>query len=299
MQKGNFNFLQMVKRNIEFLNQNIEFWQSNAALLVIIKAITSIYSKIENYHDQQQIKIIGYAKRKDTQKNVFVSSTDMLIGIIHAYATAVNDEQLLGEIKYSRSDIWRLRDMELESLAKKIISISTSHLTELEEFDLSQEIIDTYSSDIKLYNEIRSEPAKAIKKRKTATALLKPLMAELKSIITNRLDKAMKIYKSTNLEFYMEYTKQREIMDTPTYKLSLKGAIIDLKTEEPLQGVIITIPELKLKTETTELGNYQFKNIKRGTYKVEFQREGYKPLTLAIDILDNKTTELDVKMERN
>ncbi len=298
MLKRNLFFLRMVKRTIEYLNQNIEYWQSNAAILVIIKTITLLYEKIENYQEQQQIKIDGYANRKNTQKILTVTSTNMITSVLSAYASAVNDETLLGKVNYSRSDIWRLRDMELENLSKTIIKIAIPLLPELVEYNFSQEILDKYSADIKLYNETRSEPIKAIKRRKTATALLKPLMSELRTIISSRLDKIMKIYETTNPEFYMGYIKHREIVDASTQKLSLKGTVTNLKTEEPMQDVIIRIPELKKETETTVLGNYQFKNIKRGIYKVEFQREGYKPLTLKAEILDSNTTELYVEMER-
>ncbi len=123
-------------------------------------------------------------------------------------------------------------------------------------------------------------------------------MKELREIMKFSLDNVVTQYELTNHEFYHEYINQREIIDISTHRLSLKGTISDLKTQKPLLGVIITIPELKLETESTELGNYQFKNIKRGTYKIQLKRVGYKPITLSTEILDNQTTDMNVEMER-
>ncbi len=298
MLKSNFNFLRMVKRTIDFLNKNKIYWQGNTILVVIISLIVDLNTKVEKLVAKQQSRITGYALKKRTQKKVVVILTDIIAGAIRTYASMTNDTVLQDKVKYSRSDLWRLGDLKFDGLANEIISISTSLLTELTEYGINQETIDNYTAELNLFNTIRTEPREAIKKRKAITALLKPLMSELRNTINVRLDSMMKKFELSHPEFYVEYTKQREIVDTPTHKLSLKGIVTDIKTEEPLSQVIVTIPELKLETETTELGNYQFKNIKRGTYKVELQRVGYKPVTQSTVIQDNHTTELNVEMEK-
>ena len=299
MIKGNINFLRMVKRTIDYLMLNKVIWQNNIALMTIVKLILEFNLKLEKYQTQQQVKIIGYAQKRKAQKNKVVMITDAIASAIRAYASTVNEDVLYGKVKYSRSSIWLLRDEEFESLSNTIITVSISLLNELVEYNITQDTIDNYTKELSLYKEIRTEPMRAIKKRKAATASIKINMVEFREIIKDRLDGMMKQYEITHPDFYMEYTKQREIVDTPTHKLSLKGNVTDIKTQKPLLAVIVTIPQLEKETESTELGNYQFKNINRGTYKVEFQREGYKLKTLATEILDNQTTDMNVEMERN
>ncbi len=299
MIKRNFNFLRMVKRTIDYLNENNIYWQDNIALVAIIKLIIQFYDKIDRYQEEQQLNITGYAQKKNDQKQKVILNTFAIIGSIRAYASTNNDKVLLGKVKYSRSDLWRLRDMELNNLYNTLVKICTSILDNLAEYNITQEVIDNYTSEINNYNEIIREPIKAIKRRKTATASIKIDMPEFRKIISERLDGIMEQYHLTHPYFYLGYTKHREIVDTPTHKLSLKGTVVNLNTSEPMFNVITIIPELEKETETTELGNYQFKNIKRGIYKIEFQKEGYKSITQTIEIQDTYTTELNVEMERN
>ena len=298
MLKQNFSFLRMVKRVIEYLNENEELWQDNDILKAIVVKITSMYKEIEKYLLQQQKKNIGYANEKRKQKRILVTNIDIIISAIEAYAFSINDDVLLGKLKYSNSDLFYMKDLELETCATNSIQIASNLIDNLIGYGVTQEIIDTLTLEVKNFNEIISKPALAIKRRKTATQSINTLIKELRVIMKLSLDNVVKQYKLTNHEFYHEYTNQREIIDIPIHKLSLKGKVTDIKTEEPLLDVIITIPELKKETESTKLGNYQFKNIKRGTYKVELQRDGYKPKTLATEILDNQTTDMNMEMER-
>ncbi len=299
MLKGNFNFLRMVKRTIDHLNKNKIYWQSNVILVAIIKLIVELNTKTEKLSAQQQTIITGYAQKRRTQKKVVVVLTDIIIGAIRTYASINGDDVLQNKVKYSRSDLWRLRDLKFDGLAKSVITISSSLIEDLKEYGITKDIIDTYSKEISNYNRIRTEPGEVIKVRKAATASIKPLISELRDTLNVRLDSMMKQFELTHPQFYMEYTKQREIVDTPTHKLSIKGNVTNKNSEEPLLDVIVTLLELKKETETTELGYYQFKNIKRGEYKIQFKRESFKPITQTIAILDNQTSELNIEMERN
>jgi hypothetical protein len=288
----------MVKRLLQFFSLYILIWQDNKTLIITLDTAKAIYSKIEKLLLQQQIKVTGYAERKKNQKKAVVVIADIIASALYSYAYNINDEVLMKKVKYSRSQIFRLRDLKLETLAYNMITIATPILPDIADQGITQDTLDNCLKEVKIYNEIRSEPMLAIKKRKTISEEISKLLKELRSLIYGSLDKFMKQYEISHPEFYNEYKNQREIVDAPTHKLSLKGTVTNKETKEPLLDVIVTIPELKEKAETTEHGNYQFKNLKRGSYKIEFQREGYKTITLTTEILDNRTTELNVEIEK-
>ena len=50
----------------------------------------------------------------------------------------------------------------------------------------------------------------------------------------------------------------------------IKGTVLDDATAAPLVGVNIIIKELKLSTTSDSEGKFIFRNVKPGTYEVEF-----------------------------
>ena len=65
--------------------------------------------------------------------------------------------------------------------------------------------------------------------------------------------------------------------------------LIDVETTKPLEGVSITIPELKLVKITGENGLASFTNIQAGNYDVEFSLTGYEKVKLQLYLSINYT----------
>ncbi len=222
MLKQNFSYLRMVKRVIEYLNKNEYLWQNNDIFKAIVIKIISLYKEIEKHRLQQQEKNIGYATEKREQKKTLVTNIYVIISAIEAYAFSINDNVLLGKLKYSRSDLWKMKDLDLETFVMNTIQIASNLLDNLTGYGVTQDTIDTLTLEVKSFNEIASKPAAAIKRRKTATQSIDTLIKELRVIMKFSLDNVVKQYKLTNHEFYNEYAIQREIIDISTHKLSLK-----------------------------------------------------------------------------
>ncbi len=78
----------------------------------------------------------------------------------------------------------------------------------------------------------------------------------------------------------------------------IKGTVLDDATAAPLVGVNIVIKELKLSTTSDSEGKFIFRNVKPGTYEVEFSFIGLKPKVISeVIATGNETTELNSTME--
>ncbi len=65
-------------------------------------------------------------------------------------------------------------------------------------------------------------------------------------------------------------------------KLTLTGIVADAKTNTPLAGASVYIPDLKLGVVTDSLGKFTIKNLPTGTFLIEIKYEGYKTITQII-----------------
>ncbi len=78
--------------------------------------------------------------------------------------------------------------------------------------------------------------------------------------------------------------KANHYYNSETEKSSLSGTITDKKSNQPLAGATVYIPDLKLSTVSDSSGNYKFKNLPAGTFLIEIKFEGYKTITRNIII---------------
>ena len=65
---------------------------------------------------------------------------------------------------------------------------------------------------------------------------------------------------------------------------SLTGYVSDAKTNKPLAGATVSIPDLKLVVATNTAGEFDFKNLPLGTFLLEIKFVGYKSVTKNIPV---------------
>nr|WP_294900259.1 TonB-dependent receptor [uncultured Pedobacter sp.] len=79
----------------------------------------------------------------------------------------------------------------------------------------------------------------------------------------------------------------------------LKGKIYDEKTKESLGGAYIHFDDIQLGTLSDAFGNYSFKSVLPGKYKIKVKYIGYKEFEKEILLTGNSIVTLDIAMEDN
>ncbi|MFD0795071.1 TonB-dependent receptor domain-containing protein [Mucilaginibacter litoreus] len=70
--------------------------------------------------------------------------------------------------------------------------------------------------------------------------------------------------------------------------IDIKGKVVDAKTNEPLIGATVSIPDLHLAASTNVNGEFTFKSVPpRGRFVVQVQYLSYKSLTQTVDLSSN------------
>lgn len=75
---------------------------------------------------------------------------------------------------------------------------------------------------------------------------------------------------------------------------SVKGKVVDSKTQKPLQDVVATIQSTNQSTVTNSLGEFVFKNLAEGNQSIQINTAGYTSQTFAVEVVKNKTLDLGV-----
>ena len=71
-------------------------------------------------------------------------------------------------------------------------------------------------------------------------------------------------------------------MNSDVHKMDISGGVINADTKKPINNVNVTVISTDTKekwvTSTDQNGNFSFNSLKGGTYKVVFQKDGFKKI---------------------
>lgn len=76
----------------------------------------------------------------------------------------------------------------------------------------------------------------------------------------------------------------------------IQGIVSDKLTGKPLSGAHVIIPKSNLATVTDQIGAFHFKNPEIGSYKIEFRFLGYENLKQTIDINQDTSKNLEIRL---
>ena len=79
--------------------------------------------------------------------------------------------------------------------------------------------------------------------------------------------------------------------------LTISGHITDAETGEPLEFVLVTLPDQNLWAETDIKGAFSIAGLRPGSYTIEVKSTGYKPYSETVK-LSSKTQPLKIKLQQ-
>jgi len=102
------------------------------------------------------------------------------------------------------------------------------------------------------------------------------------------------------LIFRNDYAKYQRYLLTPSNEspevFSIMGTVTDAATGAALPDVAVSIESLGINTNTDSEGMYGFGALENGTYDVKFEKVGYQPITLSVEVTDEGPTTADAAL---
>jgi len=294
----------MSEKTVGEMNRHNTIWTENAVITATMGKIDKIIVDIGKASARQNRKTTGLTKQKREYRKKLNTQSDVILGIIRSYAVTINDKNLYDNSNLSLSEIRKIRDSEILIKVDTITKFVNNNMAELVPYGMSDKVMLEYSEAADGYKEFLSKPQIIIAERKTATGNLVKLFAALEIEFNDYLDNHMMQYKLTEPQFYSDYINARTIFEDSTISKSLMGTVTDQATGKPLQYVKVIVKfkagsELADKVKsTTAKGNYQFKTIPPGVYKVLFKLPFYNTEAADCVIHPNALTRLNVALQK-
>jgi len=282
----------------EFLVRNEKLTKDLPEFPATFTELRNTLSQIKLIDEQQKNVRTGITKDKRDIKNTLITLAAENSGKIFAFARVSNNKSLMDEVNFSLSELTRMTDVGLRTYAEALYKKAELILELLAKYGITAETQKKYAETLAAYNNSITKPRVSIAEKREATKELTILFHTADSLIS-KLDAIIGIIRYNEAKFYNGYRTVRKLVNTNSRVIALKAVANDIKTSEPLKGVLFTFKSngTTITKKTADKGSFHIRNMSAGTYEVVVKKEGYKEKVVTVSINDGERSELKVELE--
>ncbi|MDR1458742.1 MAG: hypothetical protein LBI60_00785 [Bacteroidales bacterium] len=185
---------------------------------VFDKAFSDFEITINNIRITEQEQEKNARKSASLEKGDYegklVNYSIKVANILYVYAFDNKLLSLLTEASVNKSNFYNEEGNKKLSLAKNIFQTANNIAPNLAPYGVTTELLDNLRKAILGYEENIVKPRDATVQQKKHTQSLKLLFATADSLLYDKLDKLIVLFKDSNQDFYNEYISARNIINT-------------------------------------------------------------------------------------
>lgn len=276
----------------------------NAAIVATIPAfqaaVNALNSKIASIiatSQQEDLVTKGITIDKAEAKKTLCQLAADIAAPIVAFAASSNNNQLLNEVNFSYTELYRTKDDQLAPRCQNIHDAASSNIAALGAYGISAATITTLQSTIDNYQAAVPNPRNAAAQKVTIRTNLKNLIKETDTVLKLQMDKTIVGLKTSNPDFVATYKTNRVILDPSKTSTSLKGIIQSSAAITGVAGATILLVETGTKVLSNNIGEYEIKPVVSGTYTITVTAPKYNDTTLKqVIIKQGQINKLDIQL---
>jgi hypothetical protein len=188
-----------------------------AHLTPVRDAVAELTKKIslirEVTTDRISIHIPAVTETKQTAEKEMVDDAMRFSNSLYVIGFITGNAELTNLSSLSPTMFYRAEDNESLALARRIQRFVQMHAAELADYGLDGAAINAFGAKIDAFAALIVAPMDATGERKQKTVSLHTLFAELDSILYDKLDKLMVLFKTSHPDFYGEYRTSRNLIN--------------------------------------------------------------------------------------
>jgi len=196
-----------------YMNQNKTIWSGNVAISATVTDLDAEIADIDQKAGQQQTPITGAAAQKVSLRHDFEDEILRIANQLSALAAKNNDMNLGAQTELTLPTLDKMADDDLEETGTRIANLASANLAALADYGIAAADVTNLTNLTTQFHGQKTAPRTAIAGRAGQTTTMPPAIKSVTSILRNRLDKQMVMFKKSNPEFYAGYLAARVIVD--------------------------------------------------------------------------------------
>ena len=213
MNRDQLNRTGMFSTVSAYMGTNQSLWSGVKAITDTVDVLNNGIADISGAAGKQQTPVTGAAAQKAQVRHGFEEQILFIADQLAALAEVKGDANLASQVELTLSSLDKLADDDLEETGQRIANLATANLAALADYSIAQTDVTQLNDLATQFHAAKTSPRSAVVGRASQTATLPDKIAEVTSILRNRLDKLMTRFKTSNPEFYAGYLSARVIVD--------------------------------------------------------------------------------------
>jgi Carboxypeptidase regulatory-like domain len=260
-----------------------------------VAATVDFKAKVAELNGTTQLRstvLTGITTDKNAfRQNLGTQAADVA-GIIFAFASVSGNNTLKQEVNFSLSKLVQGNEEAFVSRCQNIHAKGVENLAALADYGITQQKLTGLATAITDYVAKSPNARTAKSNRKTLTANLSDLFKQADTILKERLDKLIVVFRADHPDFVKTYEANRIIIDAASTTTQLKGKVTGQTDGLPIKGAVVNVVEANLTAQTDAKGEYLIKPIAVGKYTITFSAVGFT--SKEIDDVDAKLGAVNV-----
>jgi hypothetical protein len=215
------------------LNVCNEYEREYAKIPAFVNTVRELKTRMEEIRavSQQQTETISKGATKD-KSSAIDSLTEFglkIANLLYVYAFDTEDHRLLEKVNVNKSAFYRKHDNAALTLAKIIAAEADANKEVLRDYGVTDKGRSDLDAAIARLENIINAPAEMIGERKMYTSSLRELFVDADSIVYDKLDKFITLFKTASPDFFAMYGNARNIVNTAARKRKPESGFSELK----------------------------------------------------------------------
>ena len=214
MKKSQENKLHMYLRTQKVCSAHEESWNSVPAF---VEAYTAFSEKVAQIGElgRSQLKITaGVKSQRELVVEEAIDIAFQCAAALHSYGMKIGDHKMITGVDVSRTDIVHATLRRAIQHVGYITEKTVEHADALEDYGITAEKQQLMLEKFEALEEQINAPRDAIVTRKTITSKIAKLVNEVDGLITNHMDKLIKVIRTDAPDFYALYINARVVAGT-------------------------------------------------------------------------------------
>ena len=202
----------MFQTTLAFLDDNNSLWSGRAPFADAVTRAKAGVEEIDTAADKQQSPTTGMTGDKAQARAELEQRTLEVADQLAALAVKNHDNDLAAKVQMSKSSLDQLSESDLEQTAERVAGLANDNSTDLTPFGITAAEVAALNTARTTFVSARTVPRTAAAQRVAQTQSLPELIAKVRSIFRNEIDKMMTPFRRTNPDFYNGYFAARVII---------------------------------------------------------------------------------------
>jgi hypothetical protein len=207
------NIVNMFQTTFSFLDQNDPVWSSTVAFVDAVTRGKAGLSAITDSARAQESPTGGVTGDKVQARTDLEESLLAIADQLSAFAAKQGDHDMGAKVEMTKSSLDKMTDNALDQATQRVVTLAQEKITALKDYGVSSEEITALDTARSNYAGIKTSTREAAVGRKTQTESLPQLIANVRSIFRNEIDKMVTMKKRKNPDFYAGYFGARVIVN--------------------------------------------------------------------------------------